>query len=569
MKLFQISDLHLDGSIDLNEYKTMLKKMAEVIIKESDNSNIVYIICCGDIVNKGNNFGYSTSAKYVFDYLKSEIKNKDIDFLFVPGNHDLCNSDFSAFCEFITDYNTRLDFCHNNVILYNTPKLDFLLINSEFHKDIKYGNIDLKQVSTQLEKAKNPVIIVMHHTLMSRYAEDRSPLSNAYGLLDQIENNNVIGVLHGHTHGFSNILIGSNCRIVGVGSLFKYIPNCNNQFNVIEISQRCIETVTNYRYHFDLDSFNQVLLYKNQMNSYFDGKKISEIYCKIMDAVQYHNGINNLYLQLSTDLQSYMSDMTSCFVEDIKLAKLWLKETTPSTLYYNHGAYMVDNGIHGIDYIIDELSHNSTSNRAIIPLFRFKDVLDHRYDYLPGLNCIQFGFLNDKKTTLYCSVYLRSLEVSRFLRINLSEIYLLVCKIYEKIRSISNLCITLYALKAQIKNNFSCFKKAQVDVATPGDLAHIIYSKDKNKLLKLLRDKFEMQETVINTSGLSALYDVMEKSEIVNKCWLDGLLEIIDDMHILNEEYHKNSDYYTIAPMEEKMHKSQINYLNLIEQELN
>ena len=81
MKLCQISDLHLDGSIDLNEYKTMLKKMAEVIIKESDNSNIVYIICCGDIVNKGNNFGYSTSAKYVFDYLKSEIKNKDIDFL--------------------------------------------------------------------------------------------------------------------------------------------------------------------------------------------------------------------------------------------------------------------------------------------------------------------------------------------------------------------------------------------------------------------------------------------------------------------------------------------------------
>lgn len=567
MKIFQISDLHLDENFKMEEYSDMLEKMANVIEHESKNMKNIYIVCCGDIVNKGEPKEYGNSAISVFDFFKTKFKDKTIEFICVPGNHDLCNNKFKDFQTFFSRYNTGINFNTNNVSIYETPFLDYLLLNTTFHKDITYGNIDLIQLKQHLDKTSKPAIIIMHHTLMSRYPNDRSGITNAYEFLKQLENKRVIGILHGHTHGYSDLLVGGECRVIGVGSLFAYFKNCNNQFNVIEIGPKSIDCVENYRYHFDLKEFRKEVLYYNSQNNHFEGNKISEVYMQIKKSVQYYGGINNLSMVIKADLLSYKKDMTEQFCQDIEIAKLWLKETFPPTLYYNHGKYMVSDDIKGINYIIDELKRNSTSNRAIIPLIRFDDVLKNRFTYLPGLNSVQFGFTNDEKTELCCSVYLRSLEVNSFLKINLSEIFILVSHICDEIRSIKKISIYLYAFKAQYKEHFSCFKKASIDSMSAGKLANITYSKSKD-LLDILKDKFEMNETIINTSGLDALYDIMYNSAIYSAKCVDELKNVIEMLKELQSEYRKNSNYYTIAPLEKNIANQQQKYLTLIAQEL-
>ena len=55
-----------------------------------------------------------------------------------------------------------------------------------------------------------------------------------------------------------------------------------------------------------------------------------------------------MLVKLKPYLESKEHDMEDNFIEDIKRAELWLEEETPSTLYYNHGQYMVDSRYKGI-----------------------------------------------------------------------------------------------------------------------------------------------------------------------------------------------------------------------------
>lgn len=206
----------------------------------------------------------------------------------------------------------------------------------------------------------------------------------------------------------------------------------------------------------------------------------------------------------------------------------------------------------------------ATSNRAIIPLVRFSDVLDKQFGHLPGLNSIQFGFLNDEKADLFCSVYLRSLEVNHFFKINLSEIYLLLMQIFNEIRSVKRLIINIYAFKAQYKEKFSCFRKAKIDTLNVGTLSKFVYQRDILEIVSLLRDKFDMEETVINTTGLTNFYDILKASELYNEKIISGLSEIIREMENLKQEYMKSSNYEEIKPIEERIHKKQERYIELV-----
>lgn len=564
MKVIQISDLHIDSSFIMSNYHVMLNKMLNCIHNDMADEECIYVLCCGDIVNKGNADEYLGKAKEFFDYMINNMKGKKIELLFVPGNHDLCSNSFNNFQSFIKQYNSKINFVSENVILFEGTEINYILVNSCYHKDYKYGSIDIEDFKKIIMKSLKPSVVVMHHTLLSRYSDDRSAISNAYKFLDVLEHSNVIGVLHGHTHGYSNILVGQSCRIIGVGSLFAYIPNCNNQFNIIDVKLGKVEQITNYRYNCDLEEFSKVILFKSLKRNFFTDNKISTIYNKVRDTVKYYGGINNLYINVDTTVGEYKSDMEVNFKTDIENAQQWLEEEVPSTLYYNHGQYMIDSRNKGIDYIIKELERNSTSNRAIIPLVRFRDVLDKQFGHLPGLNSIQFGFLNDEKAELFCSVYLRSLEVNHFLKINLSEIYLLLIQIINEIRSVKRLIINIYAFKAQYKEKFSCFRKAKIDTLNVGTLSKFVYQRNISEIVSLLKDKFEMEETVINTTGLTLFYDILKESELYNENMIVDLSEIIREMENLKQEYMKSSNYEEIKPIEERIHEKQESYIELI-----
>lgn len=584
MKIFQFSDLHLDEKFDIDEYKSMLEKMCEIIKANSICGETIYLLCCGDIVDKGNERVYAEKAEQVFDEMRRLLEPWKVEFIFVPGNHDLCtdtadkkrfgciekmfrssirgknNVDektLNRFQNFITQYNTRIDVINNNVILYETPDIDFLLLNSVYHKDHTYGKFDLELLNRRISESRKPIVVVMHHTLMNRYEDDRSSITNGYDFLNQMETHNVIGVLHGHTHGYSNILIGNNCRVIGVGSLFKYFPNCNNQFNIINVGANRIDSVINYRYSADLDKFSKHELFNNPTKGHFEGTDIKSLYEQVKDAVRYYGGIYHLTLTLETDITKFNTDMESEFADEIEIAKDWLKELCPEDLYYNHGSYMKAENIKGINYVINELKTNSTSNRAVIPLIKLDTILGAQHSYLPGLTSVQFGFENDHKDVLICDMHLRSLEVNHFLRINLSEMYLMIKEICDEIRSVERINLNLYAFKAQAKEKFSCFRKAMIDRMTPGKISDIVYSGDCEKLYELLQKKFQMEETIVNTSGLEVLLDVLANKKERNEIFYDSLKTVIGGFEELRKAYDKSSNYENIRSLEEKVQKNQ------------
>ena len=374
-------------------------------------------------------------------------------------------------------------------------------------------------------------------------------------------------VLHGHIHGYSNILVGNQCRFVGVGSIFKHIHNCNNQFNFVDIKLKRIEKITNFRFNKDLRDFTEIVLYENLEKNYIKDNKVSIAYEKVIESVTYWGGINSLFINVKTSLDDYKEDMNNNFTQDIKTAKLWLEQEVPKSLYYNHGSYMFTSEKKGIDFIVEELTRNSTSNRAIIPLISFNDVLKKQFDNLPGLVSVQFGFKTESKDELYCSMNLRSLEVKHFLRINLSELYILILKISNEIRSINKLDISVYAFKAQYKENFSCFKQAEIDTLSPGAISKIVYSKNVDEMIRLLKDKFEMEETVINLDGLNLLYNIINESDsdIFGFEVSASLKKIIDDLGRLRDEYKKSSNYVTITPIENRIHSKQQKYISQLE----
>jgi thymidylate synthase/UDP-2,3-diacylglucosamine pyrophosphatase LpxH len=561
MKILHISDLHINMEFDINKYDAMLDELIRIVKERLSDDDPLFLVS-GDIVDKGCPEAYK-KAKLIFNKFNSSISSpsKTIHYLFAPGNHDLCKGSFEPFDGFISSYCSGFSFHNESVIAYDYKKhIRFLLVNTVFHKDPNHGEIELSLLEKKLKETKRPTVIVMHHTLMSRYKDDESAIRDAYAFLNLVEKNNVAAIIHGHTHGASQIVVGDKCQVIGVGSLFSHFPNCNNQFNIIDIENNSVKSVLNYRFNADLNNtYEPHNLFKNRRENYFMSESIFTAYSEIRECVKSKKDVNSLQMIVNSDYDSYIKEMTERFRDDIELAKEWLKGVCPEdSLYYNHGQYMTDGQARAIDYVIRELKRDSSGNRAIIPLINFKDILSLGSDYVPGLTSVQFGFENESKSKLYCSVYLRSLEVNHFLKINLSEIYLLVKELHNEIRSIDKVAINLFAFKAQYKEKFGCFRKAIIDKMSIGDIAHIVYHDSVEKILTLLNDKFDMDETIVNISGLRNLYDIMRTSGEYKNDVIDSFHDLICFMtNELRKEYERSSVYREWEPFVRDLNKYQ------------
>ena len=525
----------------------MLDKAVEIISKEIDimQEKYAYIVVCGDIITGGIPSNYK-KAKEIMDHFKTKLGSRNLRFLFVPGNHDLCGNSFRDFDTFTKSYNNKLSFDNSSINIWEDKEEDtrFILLNTSYHKDCKSGKFDNEELKKLVLQNRSgvtkPTITIMHHTLMSRYNDDRSAIDNAYEFINYLGNTSSVALLHGHTHGVSNIVVGNNCRIVGVGSLFKIIQNCNNQFNIIDIGNGIIQNIDNYIYRADEKNFLREPLFINR-EKYFSGSKMSEIYSKIKNDVFYRKVINNLYTHINTKYQDYAQDMMAHFKDDMIVAEEWLAHECPNTLYYNHGRYMIVNNTKGsgIDYIIETLKIQPTSTHAIIPLINLKDVVENPKGRYPGLCSIQF-MLKDKK--LYCSVYMRSLETSKFMRINLAEIFILIKRINSQI-FFDYVDISIFAFNVAHREKFNPFRKSKIDMMTDAKIANIIYEKKYRELVGLLKNKFELNMTEVDTTGIESILAHMNASRKYDEDIINLLNEIVTHMNELECEQRKTSNY--------------------------
>jgi len=236
-------------------------KMSHVINK----NDIIFIFVLGDIINRGDT---DTEHKYqiaeqVFCKLKSKINAKVINLCFIPGNHDVSSGELTCFDTFIRKFDCNsIEFEKESVFCKNIEGLTFTFADSVTHRGRKNGKIKIDEV-----KKLQPNILCLHHSIYAQH----DWYDFTYDATDIIKLECQF-VFHGHTHGASFSKSGST-NIISVGSLLLDYSrpeyknkSINNQFNLIEIKNKEVLSVNNYRYFGDINIFHPYILYAYEGN---------------------------------------------------------------------------------------------------------------------------------------------------------------------------------------------------------------------------------------------------------------------------------------------------------------
>lgn len=560
MKILQISDFHFNDSVDFKKlYENKIQRLFESVQSKIDYNEEIIFCICGDLTDKADPKGYDY-ADQTFSRIRDLFSKYNHTFEFVPGNHDLINNSFKDYDQLISKYIEGDKYTYENecVIHRKYDDIELLLINSVCHKDYSYGLIDLDELRNKFQTSEK-VILVTHHDIVSRYNDDSSPIRNSFDFIKAIGENDVSALLHGHTHGYSDLTIGEGCKVIGVGPIFKQINDVTNQFNLIGIENGSIINIDNFSYRSDLDRFDPINLYSRKNKNIYSGKTTSDLYSKFVSEVKSFGLLNNFHVNIQSSVKDFFSDIEENFSDQIPVAQQWLKDEVPKTMYYNHTLHMNKGEIDGLDYIIEELNRKATSSRAIIPLVNINEVINSEDNFLPSLDIFQFGFNTDEKNELFFTLYLRALEVNNFFKINICEVYLITKSLIEKFRSIKDINLTIFAFRAQYKEKFGCFQKAEIDSLDESDIMIMVMEQNISSLEQLLINKFSLFETVIIIDGVEKLLRCINKyndrydknfyrSDLIEKIKL-----ILDLFYKLKKLRRSTSIYQDIEIVEQKL----------------
>lgn len=182
-------------------------------------------------------------------------------------------------------------------------------------------------------------------------------------------------------------------------------------------------------------------------------------------------------------------------------AKQWAADVCPDNLYFNHGQYKVG----GVDNIINELKEKPSSNRAIYSLIDQSTIMDSGDKPIPSFMIFQ-SILDDN--TLYCNVYLRALEVSKFLRINLEEIRLNINKISQSTLRFSKVRLVILACRAHHVPNFNPLEKPKLDLMSQYQIMKMM-NDNRQDFIRNLRKMSEVH-TVLSSQSIKHILELVE-----------------------------------------------------------
>ncbi|WP_217544424.1 hypothetical protein [Vibrio metschnikovii] len=224
-------------------------------------------------------------------------------------------------------------------------------------------------------------------------------------------------------------------------------------------------------------------------------------------------------------------------------AKQWAADVCPDNLYFNHGQYKVG----GVDNIINELKEKPSSNRAIYSLIDQKTIMDSGDKPIPSFMIFQ-SILDDN--TLYCNVYLRALEVSKFLRINLEEIRLNISKISESTLRFSKVRLVILACRAHHVPNFNSLEKPKLDLMTQYQIMKMM--KDNSEDFSRNLRKMSEVQTVLSSQSIKHILEIVEgewtcenKSRLVSL--LKETISAIDELIKLRKQHSHDTRVNSLA----------------------
>jgi 3',5'-cyclic AMP phosphodiesterase CpdA len=261
MWILQIADIHLTaGGVTGLEPQKCLELILEAVRHVVATRAKIVVVICGDIIYKGKPSGYQLAQNF-FAEMKT-LFEYDLSFFLCPGNHDIVPNDhddyfkhFNMFTWQLTK-NEELNFTSSKTVVSGcVNNLDIILVNSAYHGDHTYGEVDIESFEKVLSSAKaTEKIIVTHHNAISVSHNDTSTIGNAYEFFQLALSAGANTILHGHGHLENVLLLGKNkCKLVGVSSLFFPLGrNYNNQFNLLKMKRGRVTKIYKYRYIADL-----------------------------------------------------------------------------------------------------------------------------------------------------------------------------------------------------------------------------------------------------------------------------------------------------------------------------
>lgn len=214
------------------------------------------------------------------------------------------------------------------------------------------------------------------------------------------------------------------------------------------------------------------------------------------------------------------------------------------------------------DFVVRKLQKNPSNKRTLIPLIKKEDVYSSDDEKLVSFDVVQFGFEDEAKTEFCVTIYMRALEVRYFLPINVCEIYIMIAKIKEKIQSISNINICIFAFRAEQKLDYGCYKKKRLDSITESKLCALLSEDNFNELGDMLREKQQSIDTVIDYNWIYNLKNAFK--EFYKKDNSDDALDLINQIERNLKEIEDTrlkSSYYNATESDECRLKENIGKL--------
>ncbi len=543
MYILQISDLHLSTESNLGELLNKTNLLCDKIneLKNEQNSQIV---CCvlGDFVDKGNAQSFDKAVEIlqrIKEKLNETFGSDNVKFVLLPGNHDLCaeskkHKTLKAFHDFTAQF---LDCRTEDVTNSSIQEIEFfgysfISINSVFKNQHQYGQIDFE---TLKEKLKNQyTILLTHHALISSDEEDEASIRNGYALLKLIEENKIIALLHGHTHGCKRYSIGQEQQIIGVGPMFKNVQDISNQCNLIHVAGGKVRRINTLTYHADRLCWDVIETYRRNQDSTYTGSSISEVYSNIMSDADINYFLPNLKIEIKQNFNSLEEEINSKFSDALQQAELWQNEVPADTLDYTHCQLMNTTDMNWEDFVVETLNRNPTSKRAIIPLIDKSMSFKGGDDKLVSFDVVQFGFADDNRNNLNITVYLRALELRYFLPINICETYIMARKLQHHFRNINEVTVCIFAFIGEAKDEYGCYRKSRLDIIFESDICKLYTDKNFKEIEGLLLEKITMSDTVINFDWLTKIKNVIhtycfESSRDKIKAQIDNVENNLDE----------------------------------------
>lgn len=576
MYILQISDLHLSTKSNMaeliNKTNLLCNKIDE--LKSEKNSQIV---CCvlGDFVDKGDAKSFE-KAKDILQALKENLNKSfgsdNVRFVLLPGNHDLCveskkTKTLTAFNEFVSQFlgcKTE-DIADQTILETEIFGYSFISINSVFRNEHQYGQIDFSKLKEKTKKQYT--IMLTHHALISSDEEDDACIRNGYNLLKFIEENRTSALLHGHTHGCKRYSVGEDQQIIGVGPMFKSVEDISNQCNLIQIAGRSVRRINTLTYHADRACWDVVETYKRDQDSNYVGTSFSEVYFKVLEDADINYFLPNLRIEFKQSFNSFKEEIETKFNDSLQQAELWQKDSPVESLEYTHCQLMNTESKKWEDFVVETLTQNPTSKRAIIPLIDKSMAFKGGDDRLVSFDVVQFGFPDEKRENLNITIYLRALEIRYFLPLNICEAFIMAQKLQNVFRGINDVTVCIFAFRGEAKDQYGCYRKSRLDTITESEICKLFSDGNSSEIQKLLCEKIDMSDTVINADWLKKIKNAVYTfcDETVKSAILSQITIVEQNLSEYKNVRQVCSNYFSTKIQEDTLKSSILELSNLME----